>query len=1054
MASTISDFNLQARKMMAEFGSGSNYASESSFNVSKTNPNKITVTVNNTGKTAKINYVMRIAIDAQTLYFTNNQCAFNFNDLRVYDSDNVTPLNFYVEAPATSYCSIFVLFSTLASSTRTIYFEFGNPALPSISNLAGTLGNIFIDSTLNFWLAASNCYRTVNAGLDNFGDRYCKALNNQADPNNFAPAQGIFSGSVGLYNTLSLLNSQPGLASTLSSSVNVYYQTILPVIQVNSGYTICAVEQRLAASAMAVVGDSGSPATNQQFNFRYTDAATFSLGQYNNDLNYTVPAYASNQNRIWSGIFDPSAGHFLRLNGNQVASNTNLTGMATANQLKIGTDSYNILPYNGYIFDVLIFYRSLNSTEIVLVENYLNAKYQLFNIADIPTISLSTVTLTGYSGFSFLSFAPMSSWSETQNLTQTLYGQASTTSTVTLLNTFNKTLAVGLNAENWSASSQYITGLSTSTITLPYSRQLAISTILAADQVKIEALDLNDGSNNIHDLSKFEEKNEVEATNYLTIGDDYIELKFSADDLNKIDIINSFIQFQNISSSPTKTAKIFFSSSINEFILNSTNTLKWKKSFFTLSGTTNWADVSIYFAISVKTTTGSQNCYYGDLKLNKNFDTSISTLVSGSPARIGQNVSSDGGTTYFRQLTDLGIVGQKYIRDDDIQFNFMGYLDYIKSLTFGQLPAFPKNFVVFNQFTNLTSYSDIVKKVLGFAFPQSFLNIQLNLNTGLDDQDINSNSVLQENLNAVPIYATDKIGDVLDTILNSIFATVFYSPIDGQIVAKNFYKLWDDTNYVGGVGILLDTPFYISDDLIENYGDETSLQQFIINDIQIDSTEYIIKHDIVYNNNDASFILPPNSITTFTLDAANIKVNGYVYAVLFNIATTPQNTTYVNTLVYISNVTYDGKSFLVTFNNQNSSVRYVRQLQLNGQFIDAFKRSVSSNGILFSPTVEYIDTASVQKYGQKLATTESTKTISGIGAAGGLSTMNYYSSVINKFKDYHELVLVTIQYTPQIAIGKVVKIKNRQNRLISGTVIKCDSYSGDDFSQTITVREI
>jgi len=1059
MASTISDFGIQARKMMAEFGSASNFNGELAANVSKTNPNKITVTVNNTGKTVKTNYVMRIGIDAQALYFTNNQCAFNFNDLRVYDSDNVTPLSFYVEAPATSYCSVFVLFPTLAAASRTIYFEFGNPALSSLSNLASTLGAVFTDSNFNFWLTASNCYRTVNAGLDNFGDRYCRALNNQADSNNFAPAKGTRNDAVGLFNTLNLLNSQPGLASTLSNTVNIYYETVLPVIQANLGYTVFAVEQRLAAAGMTVIADSGVSATNQQFNFLYSDATTFRLGQYGNDLTYSVPAYAANQNRIWAGVFNPSSGHFLRLNGTQVASNTNTVGMATTNLLRIGTDANNTIPFQGYIFDALIFFRALTSTEIGLVENYLNAKYQLFGVADIPTFSLSTVAATGSTGFSFLSFAPMSSWSETQSLSQTLYGQASTNSTVTVLNTFNKTLAVGLNAEGWSTSTQYITGVSTSTIALPYARQLAVSPVLATDQVQIQALDLNDGLNNIHDLSKFEEKNEAETTSYLTIGDDYIELRFAADDLTLIDISNSYIQFQDLVSSPTKTAKVFFNFSINALVAGSTSTLKWKKSAFVLTGTTNWADVSVYFSIGIKTTSGTQNCYYSNLKLNKNFDTSTSTLMINSPSRIGQNVSSDGGVTYFRQITDLGIVGQKYIHDDDIQFNLISYLDYVKTLRFGQLPAFPKTFVIFNQVTSLTTYTDIVKKILGFIFPQSFLNIQLNLNVGLDDQG-NDNppfaglSVLQENLNAIPIYATDRIGNVLDTILNSIFATLFYSPIDSQIVAKNFYKMWDNTIYTGGIGSLLDLPFYISDDLIEKYGDETSLQQFLVNDIQIDSTEYAIKYDIVYNNNDLAFVLPASGTVTFTINANALKINGYTYPVLFNVASSAQSTTYINTSIYISNITYDGTNFLVTFNNQNSSVRYVRQLQINGQFVDTFKRSVSENGLLLSPTIEYSDADSISKYGQRLAVIDSTKTISGINGAGSLSPMNYYSSVINKFKSYHEFVLVTLQYTPQIAIGKVVQVKNRQGRLVTGTVIKCDSYSGDDFAQTITVREI
>jgi hypothetical protein len=167
MASTISDFNLRVKKMSPDIAIATDSGTEKDYNLAKTNPYKRQITFNSNNLTGS-NQILSFQLDTQTIY-SDNKCAWTFCDLRVYDTDGVTPLSFWVEAPNTPYTTIFVKFPTLSSGNKVIYIEYGNPALENIADLGGTCGAIFESSVLRAWFKANEANRVTKGGLyDNY----------------------------------------------------------------------------------------------------------------------------------------------------------------------------------------------------------------------------------------------------------------------------------------------------------------------------------------------------------------------------------------------------------------------------------------------------------------------------------------------------------------------------------------------------------------------------------------------------------------------------------------------------------------------------------------------------------------------------------------------------------------------------------------------------------------------------------------------------------------------------------------------------------------------
>ena len=62
---------------------------------------------------------------------------------------------------------------------------------------------------------------------------------------------------------------------------------------------------------------------------------------------------------------------------------------------------------------------------------------------------------------------------------------------------------------------------------------------------------------------------------------------------------------------------------------------------------------------------------------------------------------------------------------------------------------------------------------------------------------------------------------------------------------------------------------------------------------------------------------------------------------------------------------------------------------------------------------------------------------------------------IEKYKVVANLLTVNVQYSPSIRYGQVLKLENKEGRVITGHVIRSETYSeGEEYTNTITVREI
>ncbi len=99
--------------------------------------------------------------------------------------------------------------------------------------------------------------------------------------------------------------------------------------------------------------------TNQGMHIGYNNNTTFWLGQYGNDLGYTLSGYTSQVAREWTCKLDTSSGHSIYLNGSvsPVVSNTNLLPFVSQSPTGgiVGAGFGNSNPFVGDLGEIIIF---------------------------------------------------------------------------------------------------------------------------------------------------------------------------------------------------------------------------------------------------------------------------------------------------------------------------------------------------------------------------------------------------------------------------------------------------------------------------------------------------------------------------------------------------------------------------------------------------------------------------------------------------------------------------------------------------------------------------
>ncbi len=1100
MASIASDFSLQVKKISPDVGIGSNYNNESDFNATRTNPYKRAITLDNTGKTAKTNYTVCVVYNHLSDHLAYNS-AYNFNDLRVYDSDGTTPLSFFVQSPANPATCIFIVVPSIASnSTKTIYFEYGNPALASLSD-SSVIGSIFSNATLTHWFMGNyRDYRVSNNQLDpSFNSIKSTWANEKSNFDFVANGDSAHTPILSFYqvNGIETINF-----NNFSSPYTAWLtgQNTLPIPSVQN-LTVFVVFRPPSSSAHGNLLKIGNGTPNGVAIGIGTSVTDNSVNGNNLLALYENSRWISVATSIGTG-FNVVAMTISSGSPSFYLNNTNIGTIAGTNPIDptggliIGANSNGISRnFSGDIAEILIFQSALGSTDRDTVRSYINNKYRLYSITDMPTISIGSQTNTSNTSWSYTSYAPVGAFNISSKLSNGVFGSSTTSATAKIQNVFRKTLATGIDAEGWTNSTQYTQTDPLSNLIQAFSRKNTITTSALVDSVSIQALDLS--SNNLNDLSTFYLPNEVNSTTYNSTDLDYIELDFACDTVANISLANSYLRFE--SSGATTTYQASLSLNQNTLVDGISNKIKIKKGDFTKTGTGNWSNM-ITFKCNFQTTSGSQSVYYANLILNKNVDQAVE-YIPGEPIVLKNSVSSDDGATYYQQSALGGVIDTRLLNEDDVSFTILDYFEKIKTKRFVDLPSFPNNNLVGITSSPQTWLNDNLKYILSFCFPSSFYDVDINfLNTGDDYLGLwythptygTIQNYKKQSLFSIDMF--DTIGSVIEKILNATLGYITFDPINNRLIARSGYKTWYNPA-ISTADLTKPTPFVINDNLIDDGGylSDTTTNDFIFNRLKFKlnvfpnifnqgsiyfinfynsgSNEVIAanarkkvyldqKDNVKYNVSVTYYVLgTPYTINSSILDYIYIPINS-IYVQSWVVSTDP-NASYNNTGVSIIDTGIENGVPYVTFYNSNSTDRYLGYLTLKANCVP---KAHFLNSNIGNTDFQYFleDLTSQKKYGIKeleidadFAYTTLTEPIAN-NTIVTPSVAFLYTYFLNNFKDPHEVVQVRLNnYIPELILGLIVQIKNRQGRLLTGTVIAIDHNSEPpEMNQVITVREI
>jgi prepilin-type N-terminal cleavage/methylation domain-containing protein len=177
-------------------------------------------------------------------------------------------------------------------------------------------------------------------------------------------------------------NALPGLRFNGSSSYMSFNGNNL----INNSYTIFIVEQRRSNSnnsdGFFIAGSGSSADTNLHLGYRSQNVIT--QAHYADDLNYSsIANYTSPVPRIHTFVFStsgstPGKRYWLNGSGNSSATNASATTQTTPLSSYSGSSiGHGSQYFNGDIAEIIMFSRSLTSTERLGIEIYLGKKYNI-----------------------------------------------------------------------------------------------------------------------------------------------------------------------------------------------------------------------------------------------------------------------------------------------------------------------------------------------------------------------------------------------------------------------------------------------------------------------------------------------------------------------------------------------------------------------------------------------------------------------------------------------------------------------------------------------------
>lgn len=1053
--------------MAPDVGLATNYNGEKEYNAVRSNPFKRSVTLNNSGNPARTGWLVHIKLDTKAIY-TLNQCSFTFADLRVYDSDETTELQHWVEAPNTEWTSIFVRVDLPAGASKTIWLYYGNPGLEAKSDIDTLLiygsSNIFSSWRLRYWGKANEPSRET--GGDGFKDAFpAKYMRNSKGGPRFDLYQDDVTVLGGPYPTY-YHNQVNGLPEIRFDGSNDYLrQGSYPdqaIIRNNRPYHIFAVTARADSGSNWFISGEGSGAVNQKLLFGWRNNTTLSLAQVGNDLDVTVSGYSSKTWQLIEGLHHNSY-HGLAINGSIIGSNTNGTGLNDDRILRLGERDDNNDHFNGGIAELLLVEppsTGLTSDDINNIRVYLRIKYALYDTSNDPTVTVNSQQASGSTEWDYTSYAPFADFRE--NIKSEVATYSESTGTVKITNLMQKTLAVGNSVEDWSLSSVDTTG---QYISSHECRTRTATTSAGVDQVTIQRMD---GSNNRGDLGKFEIENIVETTAYSSTDEDYIEFDLNPEDASLIDDTNSYIRFENLANTLSYQSAL----SNNENLLSDgiLNTVRIKKSDFVKSGSGTWTDASYRCKINIQTSSGSQDVWYGAIRLVRRFDTAPEVDFN-NPIRLRNGVSSDNDATYYLTTMQNGRITDRKIKNKEFELDTEDYLKIIQYKTFSDFDSFPKRFVLFDLLDEDGGvdyeeryYTFAMTKILGFIFPNSILDIDLDMKSG-DDTGASSN------LQFFWIMGNEQVEDKIETILKACGGMLWFEPETGKITARSGYKIWDTNSG------LQPTAYEITNIVENGYKEADNSNSPIYNKIELPALLALRNRSnftsglvgigtggglgTIRKNGDTTLFLSFRSLTrgsVYTLVTNNIRIGGWIFY-------TDDKQGFNNSGITIRNIALVADQVAITFSNSNGVDKELAAMTFRADIL-AYDY-VNNISVAFDAAnyeaeqffATEANTSSIARRGEQLLDIDpvfgfvnlssSSSTVEGIATLPDL-----YSELVNHLNTA-DLVQAEVAYDPYLHPGKYVSIRNKEGRLVYGYITALEHYSKNgEYRSVVTVREV
>jgi hypothetical protein len=405
-------------------------------------------------------------------------------------------------------------------------------------------------------------------------------------------------------------------------------------------------------------------------------------------------------------------------------------------------------------------------------------------------------------------------------------------------------------------------------------------------------------------------------------------------------------------------------------------------------------------------------------------------------------VSSDEDVSYYCQNLIEGVIVDNYISRNDSKLVVKDFLNVFLDKKFSDFDSFPNGF--WNCDSNEQGFLSIsdpdkkcftyfLKKILNFAFPNDFLDIDLDFSfTGIEGST-----------GKWWIKPSDKVGDVVEKLLTACGGVIRYDYYSNKIVARNSQKIWDSYSYSPSV---LESSLPLATNQILEYKDDTSATDFLYNYVKL-NYDFIAPTSIpigTFNFFDktTNYTIPALSSATFFLKSdeqlyENQEVLDMAYWGGWQVSVDPQSYTYSNTNTSITNIEIIDNNIAITLKNNNSDDRYLYAL-----YIYAFSLPVTQENFDFE---EFKNTNSIKKNSKKELEIDKKYQVGGQTLA----------SLVNQWGEKKKKYQLDVLFNPELRIGKRITFKNIDDMIITALIIEISLYSQGGVDKiTLTVVEL